>query len=538
MVTLSQLAHLLGEDLVSWDGEPPGPHTIHGVHISELNDPTPYLSGGELLLTTGIPFRDESVVLYDYVDRLIRRGVSALGLGLGAGLDEVPAILAETCSLLGLELLVVPAGTPFLKVSTAYWDAVGRESQADIALSLTNHVSIAQAATHPQALNAIVRTLAEAVDGWAAFLPSTSEAVSSWPPQEPSLVRRVRTETSRGHHAGAHSSGSFDLDGTTVVAFSINVGRSTAGFLAVGAGRPLRSYDRQLILSGCSMLALIATQEQRLLTAAAQLGAATAELLVLGHVEAARTLSHYPGMLPLPDQVRLLSLQNTDLDPSNEDALVDAISRLTPVISNLPQSLLWEAIRLSPLRYRRNDMVHVILDESLLTGQLTATPSVPSGLPNSLPSALPNSLPSAVPSALPSTGQVATGQSATGQSGALGTMVPLATLHLHAATVDSAARRASAGQLEVMDMSPPDEVVAWIEALAAYTKADLRLTVRAYLAHRGQWDRAAEELGIHRNTLRYRIAIAARLLDNDLDNPDVAAPLWLRLRDYPQPTNA
>jgi purine catabolism regulator len=83
-----------------------------------------------------------------------------------------------------------------------------------------------------------------------------------------------------------------------------------------------------------------------------------------------------------------------------------------------------------------------------------------------------------------------------------------------------------------MGTSPQEGIVEWIDALASYAKADLRHTVRAYLAHRGQWDRAAAALGIHRNTLRYRIATASRLIDNDLDNPDVAAPLWLSLRDY------
>ncbi|MCW2958905.1 MAG: hypothetical protein JWP18_1708, partial [Solirubrobacterales bacterium] len=29
---------------------------VRWVHISELEDPTPWLSGGELLLTTGLPF--------------------------------------------------------------------------------------------------------------------------------------------------------------------------------------------------------------------------------------------------------------------------------------------------------------------------------------------------------------------------------------------------------------------------------------------------------------------------------------------------
>lgn len=89
-----------------------------------------------------------------------------------------------------------------------------------------------------------------------------------------------------------------------------------------------------------------------------------------------------------------------------------------------------------------------------------------------------------------------------------------------------------------MDALPQEGVEAWVDALASYPKADLRQTVRAYLAHRGKWDPAAAELGIHRNTLRYRLALASRLIDSDIDNPDVAAPLWLKLRDYRSTTSA
>ena len=71
---------------------------------------------------------------------------------------------------------------------------------------------------------------------------------------------------------------------------------------------------------------------------------------------------------------------------------------------------------------------------------------------------------------------------------------------------------------------------AWIEALAAQPRGDLIATVRAYLAHRGSWERAARELGIHRNSLRHRIALAGALIGADLDDPDTAAPLWLALR--------
>lgn len=70
----------------------------------------------------------------------------------------------------------------------------------------------------------------------------------------------------------------------------------------------------------------------------------------------------------------------------------------------------------------------------------------------------------------------------------------------------------------------------WAAALA---DADpmLQRTVISYLRHRQQAERTARELGVHRNTVRPRITMAERLLDVSLDDPDVAAELWIALRD-------
>jgi len=54
--------------------------------------------------------------------------------------------------------------------------------------------------------------------------------------------------------------------------------------------------------------------------------------------------------------------------------------------------------------------------------------------------------------------------------------------------------------------------------------------VVAYLRHRGHWEAAANELGVHRNTLRHRIGTSMRVMDVDLDDPDVASTVWLALR--------
>ncbi|MCX3058808.1 helix-turn-helix domain-containing protein, partial [Streptomyces beihaiensis] len=56
-------------------------------------------------------------------------------------------------------------------------------------------------------------------------------------------------------------------------------------------------------------------------------------------------------------------------------------------------------------------------------------------------------------------------------------------------------------------------------------------TVRTWLSVHGNWEGTASALGVHRNTVRQRIARCAALLDADLDDPDVRMELWFALRD-------
>src|SRR3954451_9857511 len=65
---------------------------ISWVHVSELRDPTPFLSGGELLLTTGLTFQcppgtaEAAAEADSYVQRLSASAV--LGVGFGVGLSH------------------------------------------------------------------------------------------------------------------------------------------------------------------------------------------------------------------------------------------------------------------------------------------------------------------------------------------------------------------------------------------------------------------------------------------------------------------
>ncbi|MFC6540864.1 PucR family transcriptional regulator [Nonomuraea salmonea] len=77
---------------------------------------------------------------------------------------------------------------------------------------------------------------------------------------------------------------------------------------------------------------------------------------------------------------------------------------------------------------------------------------------------------------------------------------------------------------------------AVLAPLTAYgSRADLMESLRAYLESNGHWDAAAQRLGVHRHTLRYRMRRVAELLGRDLDDPGVRAELWLALEAAGRP---
>ena len=72
--------------------------------------------------------------------------------------------------------------------------------------------------------------------------------------------------------------------------------------------------------------------------------------------------------------------------------------------------------------------------------------------------------------------------------------------------------------------------MVYLGPIVDYSRADLVRSVVVYLRHRGRWEDAARDLGIHRNTLRHRIGTASRVMGADLNDQDVYSRLWLALR--------
>ena len=483
--TLVELCRVLAEDLSSAAGVRLPDREVTAVHVSELTDPTPYLSGGELLMTTGMPLTGNPAQARAYASRLARFGVAALALGLGPVHDTAPMSLRRACEAVGLPLLVVPAPTPFLTVTRTYWSLVVASGREELSVSLGAHRDLVRAAAGSHPVPAVVRTLAAAVHGWAAQLTPHGDIVEVWPRTSRDAAALSGAELAR-LGAGPHSSATLSVGSDEVVIQPLTTRGRLTGFVATGCPRPMRPPDRQLVLAAGALLALQAEVQRRGDAGPRAARSCVAHLVLGGYPDAARALASELGMAPVPARVRLVLV--TGLAGVSADEVLDAID------AGLPRS--------------RHPLVAVaVLGELWALVPLADSARALSRI--ATVSALRAPAARLVASADLDVGQVSRHRD--GLRRAVREQEPGTTLDL-SLTAAPALRGPS------------------LEPLLAYTRIDLVGAVVAYLRHRGGWEAAARELDVHRNTLRHRITTASRVLGADLDDPDVASTVWLSLR--------
>lgn len=81
---------------------------VTGVNIIEVPDVWQWLHGGEFLLTSGYPWRDDPTQLVPLLEQLAVAGISAVGFKLGSYMRALPPELLEAADALRIPLLVLP----------------------------------------------------------------------------------------------------------------------------------------------------------------------------------------------------------------------------------------------------------------------------------------------------------------------------------------------------------------------------------------------------------------------------------------------
>lgn len=148
---------------------------VRWVHISELADPTPWLSGGELLLTTGMGLHDAD----GYLRRLADHGLAGLGVGVGVGgVEAVPAALVAAADARGFPLFEVPYETPFIALTEKAFTHIVNEQAATLARASAAHERLERIVLSEGGLDGIVGALAALVGGAAAVIDAHGEVLA------------------------------------------------------------------------------------------------------------------------------------------------------------------------------------------------------------------------------------------------------------------------------------------------------------------------------------------------------------------------
>jgi PucR family transcriptional regulator, purine catabolism regulatory protein len=478
--------------------------SVQWAHVSELADPTPFLEGGELLLTVGL-WSGENVSAGDYVARLAAAGAVGLAFGVGPALADVPPDLVAAAERASFPLLVVPGPTPFIAVSKVVSQALAAEQYEEITRGFRQQQRLTQAAVGEGGAAEVVAQVAGELGGWALLLDAAGGVRTAHPAA--AAARGAALEAHLGRLRTATAPASVALADVTehVLLLPLMISRRVRGYLAVGTAARLTPAERQLVTATASMLTLLLEQATALRSTEGRFRTAVFRLLVTGDVDAARRpATDLWGGLP-EDPLTVLVVAGGADDRSNLAEVAEASARHgeRTFFADVDDRLV---VLLNAGGRARARVVEAL---GALSG-VTAGESSPVPLP-----------------------ELARGMQEAEQALAAGRRLG----RRHTTFSDVGAD----GLLALV--STPDGR-AFAEAVLrplrdedGHARGELVASLRAWLEHNGHWDGAAATLGVHRHTLRSRIRRIEGLLDRSLDAPGVRAELWtaLRLLDRMEP---
>src|SRR3954452_22281202 len=165
-LTVRDIVSIPGMPLKLLAGEDGAERPVRWVHSSELEDPTPWLKGGELILTTGMGVGDTAAKQRAYIRRLVDAGVAGLGFGLGFGHDKTPRALVTEAGKHGFPVFEVPYPVPFIAITEAVFTRIVAEQYDTLQRAVDAEHVLTRAVLQGGGVDGVARALADVVGGW------------------------------------------------------------------------------------------------------------------------------------------------------------------------------------------------------------------------------------------------------------------------------------------------------------------------------------------------------------------------------------
>ncbi|MFE5587549.1 PucR family transcriptional regulator ligand-binding domain-containing protein, partial [Kitasatospora sp. NPDC056531] len=179
-VTLRELLREDGLGLRLCTGTAGVERVVRWVAVTELADPTPWMAGGELLLTTGLRQRTAAAQTA-FVQRVAAAGASGLGFGTGLSHPTVPRATVAEAERLGLAVLEVPYETPFIAVNRLVAERIAAEDHSAGRRLVDQHDLLVQALLTGEGLTALLRVLRHACGSEVAVVDRHGSLLAAAP---------------------------------------------------------------------------------------------------------------------------------------------------------------------------------------------------------------------------------------------------------------------------------------------------------------------------------------------------------------------
>nr|WP_307818989.1 PucR family transcriptional regulator ligand-binding domain-containing protein [Streptomyces sabulosicollis] len=103
--------------------------SVSWAHVSELDDPTPWLLGSEMIMTTGIAMPRSAAGQRAYLERLDDAGVAALAVSAQLRMPPLRRAFFDAAEERGMPVLEIPLAVPFMAVAQEVAAAVQEDAR-------------------------------------------------------------------------------------------------------------------------------------------------------------------------------------------------------------------------------------------------------------------------------------------------------------------------------------------------------------------------------------------------------------------------
>jgi PucR family transcriptional regulator, purine catabolism regulatory protein len=537
MLTVRELLKDVNVPLLAGEGGVDLP--VRWVHITELTDPTPWLSGGELLLTTGL-LLDTAQRQREFVTRLADHHLAGLGFGIGFGHDAVPEPLIEAAAAREFPVFEVPYELPFIAITEAAFTQLVNEQYAVLRRALAAQERLERIVLSERGLETLGAALATLLGAAVLVFDSRGEPI-----MQRAFRRTVDGESVAGLRAEirerirrreAHAFMPSVPEGIEGLALPVAADGAPQGSAADGPARvpeawlvaikdsgPLSDFDRLTLHQAVTIVALellrsrVAGDTERRLAGDVLDAVVSGEL---GGADLARRLAPFG----LSDRVAALVVQRPHdgrgspaptesavIAALRDEAAPGLVASTGPLTCALVPGMGDE--ELFALASRVGSRVGAELGLSLGVGVGRAV----SG----------GDARRSFHEARCAVEALALGMTANGGNGSvdragpprIATYKDLGSFQLLLSLQDDEALRLFC-----------DSILGPIETSEGHYGGELMRSLEAYIEENGQWERAARRLYCHRHTLRYRIRRVEELTGRNLASARDRIEFWLALR--------